>query len=560
MKKIFLYSVAMLASASMFSSCIGDLDTEPLAQTVVTADVAFAEPESYDQYVNYVYGYFSMVSQGDPGNSDIAVSDAGQSEYSRQYMVLNELSTDALNCIWGDDYIDGIQYNSWIPENNAIKAVYLRGTKAVALCNQFLRSEVSGDDAVKGRGHGDRLDDIHAYRSELRVLRAWHNYVLMDLFGNPPVVKPENVGSANYPKQMGRKALFEYIEQELLELVEDEYLPATPVAYPRVSKGTAWAILARMYLNAEVYTGEARWEEAKNAAEQVITAGGYQLHDTYAELFMQDNTTNGAQNEFILAAMYDAVSTPSWGGTTTLINAAVNDPMRLPVSKYFGFSSDIYMNQWNGYIVSDDFVMKNFELQGVDRSQGCGYDRAATDQRALFFATTDTHLDGFNPEWSDFSGWSCIKWVPLDSNGRAACIEVNIENSSADFAFIRLAEMYLISAEAEARLSGGTLTASSNGYNRIKALRERANGVGCYMPVSFDLDEILKERVRELMWEGHRRTDLIRYGYFLSSNYPWPYKAGQADGRKAIDEHRAIYPLLQADLIANKGLVQNPGY
>ncbi len=560
MKKIFLYSVAMLASASMFSSCIGDLDAEPLAETVVTADVAFAEPESYDQYVNYVYSYFSMVSQGDPGSSDIAVTDAGQSEYTRQYMILNELSTDALKCIWGDDYIDGIQYNNWIPENNAIKAVYLRGTKAVALCNQFLKSDVSGEDAVKGRGHGDRMDDIRKYRAELRVLRAWHNYVLMDLFGNPPVVKPENVGSADYPKQMGRKALFEYIEAELLELVEDANLVDTPVAYPRVSKGTAWAILARMYLNAEVYTGEARWEDAKNAAEKVITEGGYQLHDNYAELFLQDNTTNGAQNEFILAAMYDAVRTVSWGGTTHLIYAAVSDPMRQLVSKAYGFDTDIYMNQWNGYIVSDEFVMKYFELQGLDYTQGFGYNRESSDKRALFFRNTSTHLDGFNPEWSDFSGWACIKWVPLDSNGSAYLKDIAIEPSAADFAFIRLAEMYLISAEAEARLNGGTLSQSSNGYNRIKALRERANGEGCYMPLNVDLEYIKAERVRELMWEGHRRTDLIRYGEFLPSSNPWPFKAGQADGMKSIDEHRAIYPLVQADLVANKGLVQNPGY
>ena len=111
MKKFLLYSVALLTSAAMITSCLGDLDAEPLADTTITADKAFESPESYDQYVNYAYSYFSLVSQGDPGSSDIAVSDAGQSEFTRQYMFLSELSADGLKCIWGDDYVDGLQYH-----------------------------------------------------------------------------------------------------------------------------------------------------------------------------------------------------------------------------------------------------------------------------------------------------------------------------------------------------------------------------------------------------------------------------------------------------------------
>ncbi|MBQ5620971.1 MAG: RagB/SusD family nutrient uptake outer membrane protein [Alistipes sp.] len=560
MKKFLLYSVALLTSAAMITSCLGDLDAEPLADTTITADKAFESPESYDQYVNYAYSYFSLVSQGDPGSSDIAVSDAGQSEFTRQYMFLNELSADGLKCIWGDDYVDGLQYNKWTTTNAAVMAVYLRGLKGVAICNQFLHESVSSDGAVSGRGHDSKLSDVRAYRAEMRLLRAIYYEILLDLYGNPPLVLPENIGSTNFPTQLGRKGLFAWVENELLELTKDEYLPATRVAYPRLSKGAAWAVLARLYLNAEVYSGEARWADAKNAAEKVISEGGYELCENYADLFRQDNSTNGAQNEFIVASLYDAQKTQSWGGTTHLLYASVNSDLRTVVSSMFGFSSDIYKNQWNGYHVSDEFVQKNFALQGVEWGQtnSWGYDRAANDQRAMF--TNAGFKQQFENEVSDITtGWACLKWVPLTSDNRPNLIELDIEFSSADFPIFRLAEMYLISAEAEARMSGGTLTSSANGYKRIAELRERANGVAD-MPLTIDLDYILQERTRELYWEGHRRVDLIRYGYYTSASYPWPYKGGIPAGTVSLSDHLTVFPIITTDLIANPNLEQNAGY
>ena len=560
MKKFLLYSVALLTSATMITSCLGDLDAEPLAESTITANKAFEAPESYDQYVNYAYSYFSLVSQADPGSSDIAVSDAGQSEFIRQYMILNELTTDALKCNWGDDYIDGVQYGKWTATNAAVMAVYLRGLKAVAICNQFLDESVSGDDAVKGRGHEAKLDDVRTYRAEMRLLRAIYYEIMMDLYGNPPLCLPENIGTTNFPQQLGRAGMFAWIENELLELIEDENLPAQRVVYPRLSKGAAYAVLARMYLNAEVYTGTARWADAQKYAELAITSGGFELCKKWDNLFRQDNSTNGAQNEFIVAALYDGATTPSYGGTTHLLYASVYADLRLISSSLFGFSSDIYMNQWNGYHVSDEYVMNNFELQGVDwaNKNQWGYDRAASDQRAVF--TNAGFTKDIDPESADINtGWACLKWVPLTSDNKAACIESGIEFSSADFPIFRLGEMYLISAEAEARLNGGSLTSSSAGYKRIAQLRERANGVAD-MPMTIDLDYILKERVRELMWEGHRRVDLIRYGYFTSASFPWPYKGGIAAGAVALSDHLKVFPIITTDLIANPNLKQNQGY
>ena len=116
--------------------------------------------------------------------------------------------------------------------------------------------------------------------------------------------------------------------------------------------------------------------------------------------------------------------------------------------------------------------------------------------------------------------------------------------------------MYLIYAEAQARIDGG-ITADAKALGYIKALRDRA---GLSTPSSINLDFILKERACELMLEGHRRTDLIRNGYFTSMSFSWPYKNGIPTGGVAIDSYRTIYPILQTDLTQNPNLVQNPGY
>lgn len=565
MKQILKYSLALLASGAMFTSCLNDLDTQPLSQNISTADQAFAKPESYSQYANYAYAYFSFVSQGDPGSSDIAVDNAGQSEYIRQYMDLNEMAADSFKvcAAWSDDYVKPLQYGSWNGTNAAVVAVYQRGLKAVAMCNEFLSDAVSGDAAVIGRGHEAVLDDVRAYRSELRLLRALHYEILMDLFGNPPMITYEGMTSGALPTQIGRAELFKWIEGELLALTEDEFLSDKPVAYPRVSKGAAWAILARMYLNAEVYTGTPRWEDAKNAAEKVINEGGYELCPDYKYLFLQDNSTNGAQKEFIVAAMYDSVKTQSYGGTTHLVQASVNENMATKeIHLLFGLENPIYNGQWNGYHVSNEFVMENFNLQGVvwgGSEIGWGYDVARSDYRAAFY--NYGFAQEFNNETSDItSGWACLKWVPLDSNNYSLMADKGYAFSSADFPIFRLGEMYLIAAEADARMKGGELTTGDAGYNHLLTLYRRANGEEATIPFTVDLDWILKERVRELMWEGHRRVDLIRYGLFLTAEYPWPYKNGIKSGVAAMESHRSVYPIITSDMITNPGLKQNQGY
>lgn len=543
---------AAAATVVLFASCVHQLDTLPLNETDFTSELAYKDKDSYIKGLAYINAYYSFVSQGDPGNSDLSFSDAGQSELVRQYINLNELSCDSFKCVWGDSYVSDIQYNKWTTAvNDATEAVYTRCLKGIALVNEFLLQ--TEDAKLEARGHSDVKGVVAGYRAEARFHRAMFFYLLMDFFGNPPFPMPENIGG-DMPEQINRVDLYNWIESECLDILDGDMPEKGEVPYPRPTKGSVEALLARMYLNAEVYTGTPQWQKAKDFAKDVIDMG-YGLNPNYEDNFFQDNTETGAaENEFIFAIEYDKDRSQSWGGPTTLTSAAMDDESSAKVASLLGLSSEhVMVERWNGYHVAHDYVAR-FDLKEVDWSgEGFGYNRETSDKRAFFINEGEKEFDN-----SDVAtGWRCWKFSSRYSDGHVNGSEVdNYKFSSCDFPIFRLPEMYLIYAEAEARLGDGTVTSSeATGY--IKALRDRA-GVG--MPDTITLDFLLDERARELMWEGHRRVDLIRYGYFTAASFPWTLKGGIADGKIAIPEYMTIYPIIMTDMNANSKLVQNPGY
>lgn len=330
------------------------------------------------------------------------------------------------------------------------------------------------------------------------------------------------------------------------------------VPYPRPTKGSVWALLSRMYLNAEVYTGTARWQDAKDASQKVIDMG-YSIHSKYSDMFRQDNSTNGSEEEFIFAVAYDRVSTQSWGGTTTFCSASLNEDCNLLIGSALGIpSGKINAENWAGYHVPADYVAR-FELNGVEWGNAdnvFGYNRETSDRRAFF--TNNGNAESFDPAIVA-TGWLCWKYTGLDSNDNFAQDESgagNFKLSSTDMPIFRLAEMYLNYAEADARLNGGSVR-DSKAVGYVNTLRTRA---GVSTPSEITLDWLLDERAREFMWEGHRRVDLIRYGYFTSMNYPWTMKGGVLNGKVSLPEYRTIFPIIQSDLSSNNNLDQNPGY
>lgn len=554
--KIF-NKILIISLAAIFTSCLGDLDTLPLNKTDFTSENAYENEASYLNALAYINGYYMLVGQDDPGANDLGFSDAGQSEFLRQWFNLNEMTCDALKCVWGDSYLSDLQYDSWGGgTNDAMICVYTRAVKAIALVNEYLLQ--TEDSKLDARGQSNLKSTIAGYRAEARFHRAMFFYTLMDLFGNPPFPTESNILNATNPEQIQRADLFNWLEEELLYLASNE--SAMPekgaVPYPRPTKGSVWALLSRMYLNAEVYTGTARWQDAKDASQNVIDMG-YKIHGTYSDMFRQDNTTNGSTEEFVFAIAYDRVSTQSWGGTTTFTSASLDEPTNLALGAAFGLGK-INAENWAGYHVPADYVAR-FELVGVEWGNAdniFGYDRARSDKRAFF--SNNGCVETFDPALQT-SGWLCWKYCGLNADGTFAQAEDaagNFKLSSADQPVFRLAEMYLNYAEADARLNSGSVKdATAVAY--VKELRDRA-GVGT--PAEITLDWLLDERAREFMWEGHRRVDLIRYGYFTDMNYPWTLKGGVLNGKVALPEYREIFPIIQSDLSANSNLKQNSGY
>lgn len=520
------------------SSCVGDLDVTPIdPSTTMTVD----EPGLYTKcYANMALAGNS----GANGDCDIDGLDGGTTGFVRQLWNANELVTDEAICGWGDPGIPQFIYNTWDASHPMLQGFYYRLYAGINFCNHYL-DVCAGIDATR--------------EAEVHFLRALYYYYLMDCFGNVPFSLKV---SAESPKQIQRAELFAWIEQELKENIDKMLEPAvrnsSTTDYGRADQDAANLLLARMYLNAEVYTGNARWADAQAYAEKVIN-GPHKLWTTgkngwsaYQMLFMGDNGENGASQEAILPLLQDGITTTSWGTTLFLMASCWMKDM--DTNGDYGTKE-----YWAGNRARSSLIKKFFPtVSSEDDLQYTISDMVAVagDSRALFYGK-DRQL--FNDTPIEFtSGISVGKYRNTYSTG------ANGHNSQfidADYFLMRAAEAYLIAAEADARLNGDVVTAKGLSY--VNALRSRA-GTSAVTQADCDLDFILDERSREFYFEGLRRTDLIRYGAFAGeksgdSDNLWEWKGGVKSGQ-ALDAYRNLYAIPAEDINANPNLEQNPGY
>lgn len=508
----YILSALLTALMMSLSSCLGDLDVKPIDPNMVV---------EFDQEANFakIYAGLAMTgNQGPAGQPDIADTDEGASGLMRMMFNINELSTDIAICAWtGDVDVFPLNYAQFTPSNGVVLNMFNRLYIQIAQCNNFL---------IQTAGKEDETTALQ--RAEVRFIRALDYYYLLDLYGNVPFVDEVTGIGAYVPERIARADLFNYVEKELKEIEPAMKAPRGHV-YGRADQAAVWMLLSRLYLNAEVYTGTARWTEAATYAKQVMDAG-YTLEPKYGDMFKADNHTSA---EMVMPICLDGINARSWSGMFFVCSFLTGD---MEVEANFGT-----VEGWGGNRARATFV-KKFAYDGNLST--------VKDERAMLRSEGRT-LEIEKP--SEFlEGYSFVKFKNITKSG-AIGSDPNKQFPDTDFPLFRLAEANLTFAEATLRAGGS----KSEALAAVNALRTRANA-GTVGESDLTLDFILDEKAREFYLEAQRRVDLIRFNKY-TSNYTWDWKGGVVQGI-SVGNHLSLLPIPASHLSANSKLSQNPGY
>jgi starch-binding outer membrane protein, SusD/RagB family len=519
MKKRIILSLGLVSL--LFTSCLNELETKPKVQLSLENLLA-QDPNAINGLMSKMYGTFALSGSEGPDKSDITGPDPGETAFLRGIINLQDFTADDMKNRWGDDGLDQLTTaKDWTPTNKFFRYLYDRIYFTVPQTSNLIKILNEGVD----------VPDEQQYISELRFLRSLAYFYLIDCFGKGVLVTEADLGVSIPKPQASRLELFKFVESELLD-VEGKISQTN--SYGRANKSVVRMLLAKLYLNANVYIGEERYSDAARLISKVINEGGYSLSPNFVATFSGDNNTS---KEIIFPLIADALVSQSFGNTTYLVNGSLNTAtMMVPAD--FGATEN-----WGGHRATKAWY-------GLFADSAAGLAASPDDRAKLFWTTGQTY------EMTDYKAWvngfPSIKFRNSNFSGPSSPTRF----SSTDFPLYRLADAYLMYAECAVRGATGTTIAQALTYVNNIRTRSKAAAIGT---TQLTLDFILDERARELNFEGHRRTDLIRFGKFSGGTYLWPWKGGVVNGT-AISPNYDLFPIPSTALEANPNLKQNPGY
>ncbi len=519
-----------LTAAMLFSSCT-KLDIK--AESELTPDNFPTKPAHFEAAKGIIYTIL-------PAN------------YAIDYWRLESLSTDeALIPARAGNWDDGGQYrelhkHTWTPDNAIVNTVWSYAFSGIIACNRVL---AMFDQVAEGTLKNQQF-------AEIRMMRAFFYYILLDNYGNVPILKKFGDDTKTSP----RADVFAFIESEVKEILP--YLPRAKnaVTYGRPTAWMAHALLAKMYLNAQVYKGAAMYNETVSRCDSVIKSGLFALDADYKSMFLP---TNGpAVKEFIFAIVYDAFKITGNSFTRYDLTPELKDKYGLgtkspsncmkTLPEYFdkfNLTGDVRTTTW---LVGPQFntngtpITVKTTYKGLDETYVGPYSSRDTIwqlnlTKAVWLRGDPSKMDTGNDFLSQYMGARSIKFYP-DPNW-----DPSTRSDNNDFPVFRYADILMM--KAEAILRGASPTNGENVVSLVNQIRSRAKAP--VLSANPTLDEFLDERVREFAWEAWRRNDLIRFGKYSGL---WLFK----DAVSA--KTRELFPVPANQLKLNANLVQNPGY
>jgi len=565
--KIYPLLTAFAVMLFMITSCVDDLDQEnPKNENV--SDI-YNEEVSKALLAKIYSGLATTGNDGVDGNeNDLTAPDGDQGSlgFLRGLISMQEFPADDAIWNWKDEGIVELVSMNWDYTTKYAYTFYQRAMLNIRFCREFLDQYPADSD----------IPNVTQYRDEVRALRALNYYYLIDIYGNPGVVWDDSPldDKSWYPTQIGRSALFDLIVNELEDLSQNSSLSETASmsTYGKMTKPVIWTLLAKMYLNAEVYSGTPQYDKAREYTEKVMSAG-FGLENNYSNLFCGENHLSPMKgNEIIFAIPFDATNIKSYGGTIMLSTGAFGGsalngnwfgsnnggwtclkPRETLINK-FDSAPDAGVDKYKSNTKMDKrylfYDVLTYNTQGV---QDASWPFDPTTGEILYEVSDRREKESKLADWD--TGYLCYKFTNLGWDGERATLT---DFPNTDFPLFRLADVYLMYAECAVRGYGDR----SKALELVNALRDRAyqnNSAGRVSSSDLTLDFILDERSRELYWEGQRRSDLIRFGKF-TQDYSWPYKGGTEEGNSNVSSKYNLYPISDRDLTSNPNLVQNPGY
>jgi starch-binding outer membrane protein, SusD/RagB family len=495
--------------------------------------------------------------------------------YSVDYWFTQECSTDeAILPAYGSNWYDGNKYqelhrHTWTKDNAWVNSSWSYLANIIGTANQTLYLL---QDAPSGSAKDEGI-------AEVRTMRAFAYFLMMDMYGN--VSLDTTYGSTELKTNATRAQVFTYCESELKAAIPSLMPVAGSTIYGKPNRYTAFSILAKMYLNAEVYTGTQRYNDCIAACDSVINSGLYAIEprSTYLQMFYP---TNGpSMKEFIFAIPYDPATSNGYifhgrydlnrnlgmkykyqGSTVgtnvdpiinqTTGNGLINNKPSGPRATlpeflaYFNDANDIRNNQWlSGYQYWPDGSPIMVKTTNI------GYDQFYSGPNPSASYTYQLYIDPnitlrANPALFDVGndeiGWNLgarnIKFYP-DANSTT-------RNQNNDVPVFRYSDIILM--KAEAILRGGTPTLGQTALSLVNMVRNNRSTSAAWTSVT--LNDLYLERCREFTWECWHRNDMIRFGHYEDS---YGFKTN-------TDTYRRLFPIPTVALQANPNLVQNPGY